>query len=64
MGGAFPGQFPPALRIAALIQAALLLGMALSVLARMVASITSARVVRRSFCGIESRPQSDHTKRR
>jgi hypothetical protein len=34
MGGAFPGQFPPALRIAALIQAALLLGMALIVLAR------------------------------
>ena len=34
MGGAFPGQFPPALRIAALIQAALLFGMALIVLAR------------------------------
>jgi len=34
MGGAFPGQFPPALRIAALIQAALLLGMAVIVLAR------------------------------
>ena len=34
MGGAFPGQFPLALRIAALIQAALLLGMALVVLAR------------------------------
>ena len=34
MGGAFPGQFPPALRIAALIQAALLLGMAAVVLAR------------------------------
>lgn len=34
MGGAFPGQFPPALRIAALIQAALLAGMALVVLAR------------------------------
>ena len=34
MGGAFPGQFPPALRIAAVIQAALLVGMALIVLAR------------------------------
>lgn len=34
MGGAFPGQFPPALRIAALIQAALLAGMAAVVLAR------------------------------
>lgn len=34
MGGAFPGQFPPALRVAALIQAALLAGMAVIVLAR------------------------------
>ena len=34
MGGAFPGQFPPPLRFAALIQAALLAGMALVVLAR------------------------------
>jgi hypothetical protein len=34
MGGAFPGKFPPALRIAALIQAALLFGMAAVVLAR------------------------------
>src|SRR5687767_15877202 len=34
MGGAFPGQFPPALRIAALIQAALLVGLAVIVLAR------------------------------
>jgi hypothetical protein len=34
MGGAFPGQFPPALRIAALIQVALLVGMAAVVLAR------------------------------
>jgi hypothetical protein len=34
MGGAFPGQFPPTLRVTALIQAALLLGMALIVLAR------------------------------
>jgi hypothetical protein len=34
MGGAFPGQFPPALRIAALVQAAILVGMAAVVLAR------------------------------
>lgn len=34
MGGAFPGQFPLELRIAALVQAALLAGMALVVLAR------------------------------
>lgn len=34
MGGAFPGQFPPALRVAALVQAALLAGMAAVVLAR------------------------------
>lgn len=34
MGGAFPGQFPPAMRIAALIQAALLIGFALVVLAK------------------------------
>ena len=34
MGGAFPGQFPPALRIAALVQALLLLALAAVVLAR------------------------------
>jgi hypothetical protein len=34
MGGAFPGQFPPTLRIAALIQAGLLVGLAIIVLAR------------------------------
>lgn len=34
MGGAFPGQFPPALRIAAMIQAVLLVGMAAVILAR------------------------------
>ena len=34
MGGAVPGQLPPALRISVLIQAALLAGMALVVLAR------------------------------
>ncbi len=34
MGGAFPGKFPPTLRVTALIQAALLIGLALVVLAR------------------------------
>jgi len=34
MGGAFPGQFPPALRVGALIQAAFLGAMAAVVLAR------------------------------
>ena len=34
MGGAFPGQFPPPLRVAALVQATLLAGMAAVVLAR------------------------------
>ena len=34
MGGAFPGQFPPAMRIAALVQAVLLLALAVVVLAR------------------------------
>lgn len=34
MGGAYPGQFPPALRVAALIQAGLLTGLALVVLSR------------------------------
>ena len=34
MGGAFPGQFPPALRVAAIVQAALLTGLATIVLAR------------------------------
>jgi len=34
MGGAFPGQFPPALRIAVLVQAVLLLALAAVVLAR------------------------------
>ena len=32
MGGAYPGQFPPPLRVAAVVQAALLVGMALVVL--------------------------------
>ncbi len=34
MGGAFPGQFPPALRIAAVVQAVLLAGMAVVVMAQ------------------------------
>jgi hypothetical protein len=34
MGGAYPGQFPPALRVAALVQAALIAGMAAVVLSR------------------------------
>lgn len=34
MGGAYPGQFPPALRIAALVQAGILVGLAGIVLAR------------------------------
>ena len=34
MGGAFPGQFPPELRIAAIIQAVLLAGLAAVILAR------------------------------
>lgn len=34
MGGAFPGQFPPAMRVAAVVQAALVVGMAAIVLAR------------------------------
>ena len=34
VGGAFPGQFPPELRVAAIVQAAILAGLALVVLAR------------------------------
>ena len=34
MGGAYPGQFPPSMRVAALIQAGILLGFAGIVLAR------------------------------
>jgi len=34
MGGAFPGRFPPAMRVAAIVQAALLVLMALVVLSR------------------------------
>lgn len=46
MGGAFPGQFPPALRVAALVQAALLVGMAWVVLVR--ADVLTASWVRAS----------------
>jgi len=34
MGGAFPGRLPPALRIAALVQAAVIIGMAAVVMSR------------------------------
>src|SRR5262245_26354436 len=34
MGGAFPGRFPPELRVAAVVQAVILAGLALVVLAR------------------------------
>ena len=34
MGGAFPGQFPPTMRVAAVIQAALIIGMVTIVLVR------------------------------
>ena len=34
VGGAFPGQFPPELRVAAVVQAVILAGLALVVLAR------------------------------
>lgn len=44
MGGAFPGQFPPALRVAAVIQAILLVGLAAVVLVR--AGLGAARWAR------------------
>ena len=34
MGGAFPGQFPPEVRVAAVVQAVILAGLALVILAR------------------------------
>src|SRR3990170_1396460 len=34
MGGAFPGQFPPQMRVAAVVQAVILVALALVVLAR------------------------------
>ena len=40
MGGAFPGQFPPTMRVAAVIQAALIVGMVTVVLARAGISFT------------------------
>jgi hypothetical protein len=46
MGGAFPGQFPRALRIAALVQAGLIVGMAAVVMSR--AGIVLARWSRAS----------------
>ena len=46
MGGAFPGQFPPELRVAAVVQAVILAGLALVVLAR--AGITMPRLSRTS----------------
>ena len=71
MGGAFPGQFPPALRVAALVQAALIAGMAAVVLSRaglgacwMVSCRTLAGMGRRRVCGCQSRAQPDHTQRR
>jgi hypothetical protein len=47
MGGASPGQLPPALRIAALVQAALIVGMAAIVLSR--AGLILARWSRVSY---------------
>lgn len=46
MGGAAPGQFPPALRVAALIQAALIVGMAIVVLARAGLTLRWSRISR------------------
>ena len=46
MGGAFPGQFPPAMRVAAVLQAALIIGMVTIVLAQ--AGIFFAGWVRRA----------------
>ena len=47
MGGAFPGQFPPAMRVAALVQAALVVGFASVVLSRGGVALSSwARVSR------------------
>ena len=40
MGGAFPGQFPPTMRVAAVIQAILIVGMVTVVLARAGISFT------------------------
>ena len=44
MGGAFPGTFPPALRVAAVVQAVILTGLAIVLLAR--AGVAFARLGR------------------
>jgi hypothetical protein len=69
MGGAFPGQFPPALRIAAVIQAVLLAGLAAVILARglgdparMVTSLSLARMGRGSIRDNKFHPQPAHAK--
>jgi hypothetical protein len=49
MGGAFPGRFPSALRIAALAQAALIVGMAVVVMSR-------AGLVLAKWSGVTRRP--------
>jgi hypothetical protein len=46
MGGAFPGQYPPELRVVAVIQAILLVGFAVAVLAR--AELIQVRWLRRA----------------
>ena len=70
MGGAFPGQFPPGLRIAALVQAALIVGMAAVVMSRAGLVLAGwsrasplARVGRRRVRGRKPRAQPDHTQR-
>ena len=70
MGGAFPGQFPLALRIAALAQAALIAGMAVGRdvagrprSCRMVWRDALAGVVCRRVGGCESRAQPDYAER-
>ena len=70
MGGASPGQFPPALRISAIIQAVLVgrngardIGSGWARLARMVAGVSLARMDRGCTHGIKSLPQSHHAQR-
>lgn len=55
MGGAFPGQFPPALRIAALVQAALIAGMAAVVMSRAGSSLPDGPARRAGSCGSATR---------
>jgi hypothetical protein len=52
MGGTHPGRFPPALRMSALVQAALLAGMAMVVLARANLILPSWSKVSRLFVWI------------